>query len=485
MKSPLQELAALPPDVAAQWLGEQEDWVLQDIARGEWWWTARPEQRHPPGDWYVWLIRSGRGFGKTRTGAEWIVDRAISLPMDLAGNPTEWLVIAETMTDALRQCYGGPAGIKRVLERRLGPMDDSRKGRPSTWRMTKSPKPAIELAQGQMIFLESADDEDVGRGYNAAGGWLDEFAKWPKPDGAWAEGIMPSLRADLPGGEFPRVIVTTTPKLIIQLAEWEDRRDGTVHLTGGSTYENAANLAAPALAELHRRYSGTRLGRQELHGILLREMEGALWTLETIERNRHRGEVPEMSNVVVGMDAAGTGTRDETGLVAVGRGVDEISYVVGDWSKRVVGRAAAWRAWEMVKTFGASLLIYEDNQGKAWLGQVLSDVYKEMQKEGHFPPGGAPPMKSVTAKVGKRLRAEPVAARYEQDRMKHAAKLGDLETQQVGWVPEKAGDSPDRIDALVYAELHLASRERFGQTAIASPVRAPFGVTGLSPLAGR
>jgi phage terminase large subunit-like protein len=480
--SPLQELASLPEEAAARWLAQQPDWVLADITRGAWWWTGRPEQQHPAGAWFVWLIMSGRGFGKTRTGAEWIVSRALKHPTDVAGNPTEWLVIGETLTDVMRQCYRGTAGIKQVLEREIGPEDTRRTGRIKGWRLLKSPKPSIELETGQLLYLESADDEDVGRGYNAAGAWLDEYAKWPKPDGSWIEGIMPSLRADLPG-DHPRAIVTTTPKLVVQLTEWEDRTDGTVVVTRGSTYANAANLSALMLAELQRRYAGTRIGLQELQGMLIREVQGALWLLKDIEAHRVKA-VPEMKSVVVAMDAAGTGLTDLTGLVAVGRGVDDDDYVLGDWSKRVVGREAAWRAWEMYKTFGAGWLLVEDNQGKRWLTQVLTDVYREMQKAGHFPPGGAPPIKTITAKVGKKLRAEPVAARYEQGRVHHAAALADLETQMISWVPGETKESPDRVDALVYAVLWNAGLERL-MGKVASPIHASLPVSGLSPLANR
>lgn len=473
----MQELTLLPPEVQARWLAEQEDWALKEMLRGEWWWTGRPEQHHPPGAWFVWLIMSGRGFGKTRTGAEWIVDRALRHPVDAFGQPTEWLVIGETMTDVMRQCWGGPAGIRRVLNRRL----------PGKYKLLKTPKPSVTLQDGQVIYLESADDEDVGRGYNASGAWLDEFAKWPKPDGSWIEGIMPSLRADLGADDFPRAIVTTTPKLVVQLAEWEDRTDGTVHITRGSTYANAANLAAPVLAELQRRYAGTRIGLQELEGLLIREVQGALWTLKDIETYRARAGTPELTSVVVAMDAAGTGLHDETGLVAVGRGADGDDYVLGDWSKRVVGREAAWRAWEMVREYGAGWLLVEDNQGKRWLTQVLTDVYGEMQRAGLFPPGGAAPIRTITAKVGKRLRAEPVATRYEQGRVHHATQppsaLGDLETQMISWVPEKPGDSPDRIDALVYAVLWNAGRE-LQKVAAVSPAGIQLPRTTLSPLGG-
>lgn len=481
----MEELALHSPEVQAKWLADQPSWALHQMARREWWWIGRPEQQSPPGDWFVWLILSGRGWGKTQTGGEWISDRAIRYPQDVAGRPTEHLIIAETLTDAMRQCIGGPAGVRRVLERRLGPERRSQHDATGRWKLWKAPKPFIEIIPGeQKIFIESAEDEDVGRGYSAASAWCDEFAKWKKPDGSWAEGIMPGLRADIPG-DFPRVLVTTTPKLIVQIVEWQRRTDGTVHLTTGSTYENASNLAAPALAELHRRYAGTRLGKQELMGILLMEAEGALWNLDFIDPYR-RTTVPTLTNTVVAMDPPGGDdpTSDECGLIAVGRGTDGRDYVLGDWSKRIVGAAAARRAWEMVIEYGASVLIYEDNQGKKWLRQVLVDVYGEMQEEGRFPPGGSAPLKPVTARAGKRLRAEPVAARYEQGRVSHVGRqLGDLETQMVNWVPEKkTTKSPDRVDALVYAVLFMVGREHVTATT-ASPVGTTLPRTTLGPLA--
>jgi phage terminase large subunit-like protein len=423
---------------------------------------------------------SGRGFGKTRTSAEWLVDRVLRFPVDVLGFRTEWLLIAETMSDALRQCVEGPAGVRRVLERRLGPEKRNAHDQAGKWKLWKAPKAFIELASGQVIYIEGADDADVGRGYNAAGAWLDEFAKWNKPNESWTEGIMPSLRADIPG-DFPRVIVATTPKLVGQLAEWEDRRDGTVVVTRGSTYDNADNLAAPVLAELHRRYEGTRLGEQELHGKLIREVQGALWSYEWIKRDEV-SVVPQLDLRVIGVDPGGTGERDETGLVATGRSRGE-DFVLGDWSKQIAGSAAARRTWEMFLAYSADFLAIESNMAKKWVSDAYTQEYKLMQKEGLFPPG-LPPIKLVPAKVGKKLRAEPVAVRYEQGGRIHHVKgqgLHLLETQQITWVPDVDKDSPDRVDALVYAELEQFARERLTVGAVSPNIQLPR--TSLSPLA--
>lgn len=480
----MQQLAELSEPAQRAFLAQQPDWALREMARGEWWWVGRPEQQQPPGNWFVWLLLSGRGFGKTRTAAEWLVHRVLKFPVDALGFRTEWLLIAETLSDALRQCVDGPAGIRRVLERRLGPEKRNRHDGTGAWKLWKAPKAFIELEAGQVIYIEGADDEDVGRGYNAAGAWLDEFAKWKKADASWQEGIMPSLRADLVG-DFPRAIVATTPKLVAQLVEWKNRRDGSVHLTTGSTYDNAINLAAPTIAELAKRYEGTRLGRQELHGELIEEVQGALWSYAWIERDRVKpAEVPNLNMRVIGMDPSGSGTRDETGLIAVGRGTDGADYVLGDWSKMVAGHAAARRAWEMYRMYSADLVVIEAQPAKKWLRDTMRQAYQEMQAEGLFPAGGAAPIKEVVAKVGKRLRAEPVAARYEQGGRVHhvdGQNLGQLETQLITWVPEETSDSPDRMDALVYAELSLYDRERMLVTA-ASPNSTILPRTDLGPL---
>lgn len=450
--SAAQKLALLPADLRLRWLEQQSREILEAIARGEWWWMGRPEQFAPSGDWLVWLIRSGRGWGKTRTGAEWLVDRVFAHPKDAFGQRTEWLVIAETLNDCRTACIEGNSGILSVLHR-MGMV----KGK--DYRYWKSPKLMIEFASGQVIYFEGADNADVGRGYNAAGAWLDELAKWRYTHDAWFEGILPSLRAPLVG-DRPRAVVTTTPKPIKLLVRWQHETDGTVRITTGSTFDNVTNLSAEVLKELKKIYEGTRAGLQELYGHLLEEVEGALWTRLQIEADRVPA-APELKQIVVSMDPGATGAGDETGLIAAGRGYDEQDYVLADWSGKIVGHPAARRAWEMFRQFGATWLIVEDNIGKKWLTAVLADAYKEMQKEGLFPPG-SPPIKTVTSLAGKKLRAEPVAARYEQHRWHHTGEpkaLLTLEDQLATWVPEE-GPSPDRIDALVQAGLFLMSREK-------------------------
>lgn len=414
----------------------------------------------------------------TRTGAEWLVAQAMKHPLDRAGNTTDWLVIGETLQDTRTFCISGPSGIINVLRRRG--YEEIRNGPPGEGQYTyvKAPKPIITLDKGQKIYFEGCDDEDTGRGYNAAGAWLDELAKWRYTDKVWREGIMLSVRADLVG-DRPRVVVTTTPKPIKLLINWVRRckaGDAGYKLTVASTFDNATNLSPVVLAEWRKEYEGTTAGRQELAGELLEEAEGALWTHDLISKHRMRTNLPNWTYTVVGMDPPGTGRGDEMGLVAVSRGTDGDDYVRADWSKKLAGRAAARRAWELFLAVDADVLVVEDNFGKQWTMTVMEDAYGEMREEGRFPPGGAIPLKAVTAKQGKRLRAEPYAMRYEQGRVHHAGVFVELEDQMATWVPDEDTDSPDRVDALVHAGMWLKGRER-GRSSLAAPKGQMAGVT--------
>lgn len=458
--SAAQKLAILPDKLRRAWLADQTRETLDEILKGAWWWVGRPEQFRPPGDWLVWLIRSGRGWGKTRTGAEDLLDRLFRHPVDAFGQRTEWLVIAETLNDCRTACIEGNSGLLSVL-RRMG-MENHR-----DFEYRKSPKLMIEFKSGQIIYFEGADNDDVGRGYNAAGAWLDELAKWRYTWGAWFEGILPSLRAPLIN-DRPRAVVTTTPKPIKLLIKWQHETDGTVVITTGSIFDNIMNLSREVVDELKKIYEGTRAGLQELYGHLLEEIEGALWNRPMIENNRIKpADLPQLKMVVISMDPGATGEGDETGLLACGRDYQGEDYVLADWSKKIVGHAAARRAWEMFIAYGATWLIIETNMGKKWLMQVVTDAYVEMQKEGLFEPG-PPPVKEVTSLAGKKLRAEPVASRYEQNRWHHAGTFIELEDQCCTWVPSETPKSPDRIDALVQAGLFLMGKER-GLVRVSAP----------------
>jgi len=445
----MQRVALLPPEEREQWLSSLPENVLLEIARGEWWYVARPEQIPPPGDWLIALALAGRGWGKSRAGAEWLTEQVTRHPYDRQGRPTEWLLIGETLADTRTICMEGPAGMLGVLERRK-----------IFHRYKQSPRPMVLFPDGAKVYAEGADDEDVGRGYNASGAWLDEMAKWPKPYESWYEGILPSLRTDLVG-DHPRAFITTTPKPIRILIEWLGRHDGTVHMMNGSTFDNAPNLSAHVLRELKLRYAGTSLGEQELYGKMLELTGGGLFKRMDIVRNRVESAPEHMVARVVGVDPNLTGEEAETGIVVVGRDVDDEMYVLGDRSFPGTGRQAAIHMWRTVAEFAADILVYETNLGKRWMSEVLSDAYVELRdEEGLFPAGTSPPMKGVDSKHGKKTRAEPVAMRNEQGRLHMVGEFEELENQMIVFDPESTRESPDRMDALVHACRYLMAGER-------------------------
>ena len=444
-----ERFAQLPPDERLAWIAAQPLEVLQQITRGEWWWTSRPEQIPPPGDWFIHLALAGRGWGKSRAGSEWLIQRTQDHPTDRHGTPTEWLVIAETLADARTICVEGPAGLLRVLERKE-----------IKYKYIKHPKPMILVGEEQTkIYFEGADDADVGRGYNAAGAWLDEICKWKYLKASWEEGIMPSLRADL-DGDHPRVFVTTTPKPVDLIREWVGRTDGSISLVRGSTFDNRSNLSAMTLAEMEKRYAGTTIGRQELYGELIENMDGALFKHSDIERGRVT-ELPDIEiSRVCAVDPALTGEDDEMGIVVASRDPRNHIYILADESTMGSGRPAALHAWRTFSRWECDVLLYESNLGKVWMEQVLADAYKELMATGMFPDGSTPPMKAVDSKHGKKTRAEPVAMRYEQTKVHHVGRFGTLEAQLVEWDPLLTKDSPDRLDALVHAVRHLIAGEK-------------------------
>ena len=461
-----QRVALLPREVRDPWIDALPEEILREIINGEWWWVARPEQVPPAlGDWLVALALAGRGWGKSRAGAEWLTEKVIQHPFDAHGQPTEWLLIAETLADTRTICLEGPAGMLRVLQRRG-----------IDYRYKQSPRPMILFPDGAKVYAEGADDEDVGRGYNASGAWVDEICKWPKPYESWYEGILPSLRTDLIN-DHPRCFATTTPKPIKLLQEWMSREDGTIYLMGGSTFDNAANLSAHVLRELKLRYTGTDLGEQELYGKMLELTGGGLFKRMNIVKYRTTlEEMPDLVATVVGVDPNLTGEDASTGIIVVSRSPDNHLYVRADRTVPDSGRAAALAMWRAVAEFSADLLVYEENLGKRYLQEVLRDAYVECIDLGMFPKNSSPPMLAVHAKHGKKTRAEPVAMRSEQGRLHMVGEHPLLEDQMVLFDPESTRESPDRMDALVHACLKLMAGER-NRMNVSDPSKYDFQLT--------
>jgi phage terminase large subunit-like protein len=417
-----------------EWLLNQPDEVVYELKRRPWWFIGRPEQQEPEGNWMIWLILAGRGWGKTRTGGEWLVKEIFQNPSTLDGTPTQWAIIAPRFSDTKNVCVEGPSGFIKALEHRgLQAGVD--------YIYNKSSYKVI-FTGGQIVHMFGADSPDAGRGLNLSGAWLDELAMWPYPYETWTEGLAPALRI----GKRPRVVVTTTPKPIKLLRDWTTRTDESVYVTRGSTFDNAANLSQTALAELKARYDGTRTGRQELYGELLDQAEGALWTREWIESTRiTKDNMPSLYRIIVAIDPAVTSgeNSDETGIVTVGAATDGHFYVLADDTLRATPNEWGKKAVDAYKNWRADKIVAEVNNGGDMVVMVLHQVDASVA------------VTKVHATRGKRVRAEPISALYEQKRVHHVGAFPQLEDQMVMWTPDSNDKSPDRMDALVWALTEL------------------------------
>lgn len=466
-------VASLTPDQRQAWVEQLAPEVLEEIAREEWWWTSRPVQVPPElGMWLIYLYLAGRGTGKTRSGAEWLVDRSVKYPVDASGAPTERLLIGEKIADVRNVLIGGPSGVLRVLNRRG-----------IRHRYYKSPKPRIVLLDtGVIIHGDGAENGDVGRGFNLADVWLDEIAKWPMPGESWLEGIMPALRTSLPGSH-PRAFVTTTPKPIKLLREWVNSTDGSVIVVSGSTYDNAENLSPTILAEFRKKYEGTTIGEQEIYGKLLDDSLGELFILADLNAARVE-EAPELTSIVVGVDPGLTGDGDETGIVVVGADREGDWYVIADCTILGVGKEAAEHCWRVFQEYGADHLIIETNLGRKWMTETFVDVYNKMRNAGEIDAASPScPMEAIDAKAGKQLRAQPVGMRSQQKRLHLVGEFPKLEDQMVEYDPN-GRDSPDRLDALVHACRWLLKREK-RKVKIHNPLRSRAAARQPTPSIGQ
>lgn len=399
-------MSSLSPDAATQLLTRWDFW-------------ARPDQLPPPGAWRTWLILAGRGWGKTRTGAEWVREQ---VKTRRAGRIA---LVARTASDVRDVIVEGESGILAISPKDERPIWEPSRRR-LTWPLT-----------GAIATTYSADEPDQLRGPQHDGAWADELASWRYAD-AWDQ-----LRFGLRLGAHPQVVITTTPrptKIIRDLIAGPD----TV-VTRGRTRDNRVNLAPGVVAELERRYAGSRLGRQELEGEVLDDSAGALWRWLWIDGARVT-KAPDLRRIVVAVDPATTSGEesDETGIVVAGIGYDGRGYILADESGRYRPEEWARRVASAYHAHKADAVIAEGNQGGEMVGAVLRAY------------GSAGlPVRTVHAKRGKATRAEPVAVLYEQGRVSHVGSLARLEDQLTTWDPGASGASPDRLDALVYAVTEL------------------------------
>ena len=417
-------LSALPQDRRRRLLADMTDLrgEAADAALHMWPLWARDSQIAPPGDWSVWLLMAGRGFGKTRTGAEWVRARVES------GAAGRIALVARTPADVRDVMIEGDSGLLSVC-----PPSNRPKYEPTKRRLTW-PNGAFALA-----FSSHEPDQLRGPQFDAA--WCDEVASWEYPRETW-DNLMFGLRL----GQRPQCVVTTTPRPIELLRELVDRDD--VHVTRGSTYENRRFLAPSFIRQIERRYQDTDTGRQEIFAELLEEAEGALWRRDWIG---HAEKAPDINRIVVAIDPAMSSRPDsaETGMIVAGTDADLRGYVLEDGSGRMSPDEWARRAIDLYDRHSASRIIGERNNGGDLVGTVLKTASG----------GRTLPIRLVSASVGKYARAEPVAALYQQGRVFHVGSFPRLEDQLCTWEPGSS-TSPDRMDALVWALSDLITDRR-------------------------
>lgn len=384
----------------------------------DWVYRARDAQFHPNGNWRIWFVLAGRGFGKTRTGAEWVKQQIEQGKKYIA-------LVGATAGDTRAVMIEGESGILSVYK------DDERpEYQPSKRR--------IIWPNGAQAFLYNAESPERLRGPQHDACWCDELASWQYDVKTWD-----NLRMTMRLGEDPRYLITTTPKpraLIKKLLKMK----GTV-ITGGSTFDNSANLNSLFLEDLRYEYEGTRTGRQELYAEVLEDIEGALWSQDTISRFRVT-EHPELIKIAIGIDPSVTSSEssDETGIVVAGLGTDGHGYVLFDGSLKASPLQWAIKSVNLYYNWDCDEMIGEANNGGDMIEQTIRTAEEKQTGISKIV------FKKVIASKGKRTRAEPISSLYERGMVHHVGTFNQLEGQMTGWSPEFDDKSPDRMDALVW-----------------------------------
>lgn len=390
-----------------------------------WEWWARPEQLPPPGDWRTWYIQTGRGWGKTRTAAEWVKRMAEAHP------GCRIALVGRTAADVRDVMIEGESGLLACYPEAQRPSYE-----PSKRRVT--------FKNGSVATAYGAKEPGLLRGPQHHFGWADELAAWFREAPNTAKEAWDNLKLGMRLGKHPRIVVTTTPKPLPLLKEIRDA--GKTVVTRGSTLDNRSNLAPSFFEEIIETYRNTHLWDQEVLGKYRDDDPNALWNrLRDIEPYR-ANKPPELTSIAVGVDPQGT-KKDEnhtthTGIVVVGIAEDDEIYVLDDSSIR--GKPNEWgravvAAYHRLQ---AEMVVAEVNQGGDMVVHVIRTVDEFV------------PVETVRASRGKRTRAEPVSALAQQGKIHHVGTFPDLEDELCSWVPGE-GESPDRLDALVWAVTYL------------------------------
>lgn len=415
-------ILALPPEQQRQAL-ELIPIAYQELGQSQrprgpkWRDIARPNQLPPDGDWLIWLILAGRGFGKTRSAAEWVIEESKLSP--------RIAIVAEDFAAGRDDCVEGESGIKTLL------------GSDLKWNRSIGEMTFPSGARGKIY---SSEDPDSLRGPNNYAAWCDEICKFKNQRAVW-DMLMFTLRKGR-----SKCAITTTPRKQALLKEIMERP--TTATVKGRTYDNLANLSPAYIQNIIKPYEGTELGRQELEAEILDDVEGALWKRAMIDA--HRMNAPEiMRRVVVGIDPSATAGGDEAGIVTAGtQKVDNVDhyFILRDSSKQGSPLEWAKAALKAHEEFKADAIVAEVNNGGEMVGTTLQFANQQI--------GAFYRYKSIHASRGKRTRAEPVSALYEQGRVHHVGVFPALEDEMCSWTEDE--ESPNRMDALVWAITELA-----------------------------
>ncbi len=403
-----------------------KDWLL----------NRRPDQIPPDDPWRVWMLLGGRGAGKTRAGAEWVRELALGEQAKTG----RIALLGESFAEIRNIMVEGISGILAVHNNEERP----------AWKPSLN---RLEWSNGCVAHAFSADDPESLRGPQFSAAWVDELAKWPRAEHSW-DMLQFALRL----GDNPRQVVTTTPRAVPIIKRLLGE-DGVV-VSRATTYDNASNLAPTFLKSIVSRYEGSHLGRQELMGELLEDRAGALWNRPALEKLR-LGQCPQLVRIVVAIDPPATSgeNADACGIIVAGRSADGTAIVLQDASiEQASPTKWARHAVAAFHRHRADRVVAEVNQGGEMVAAILRQVEPDL------------PLKMVHARRGKWLRAEPVAALYEQGRVHHLGTFAQLEDEMclfgIDGLP--GGRSPDRLDALVWAlsELCLGAQKEPGLRAL-------------------
>lgn len=391
--------------------------------RGQLPWTSirREDQTPPSWNWFIWYLRCGRGWGKTRTIAEWLHQRAYEKKRKMA-------IVGETPGDVREDVILGEGGL---FECNPGFNVDRIDYQPSKRR--------IIWPNGSKAIIYSGANPEQPRGFSGDTAICDEIAAWDYP-----EDTLDNLMFGMREGVDPRIVIASTPKPLDFLQRLEEQEHTAV--TTGSSYENKRNLAEKYYETTISKYEGTSFGKQEIYAEYLEEM-GVFWNWEIIERARREGTIPDMNRVVVSIDPAVKSNEDsdETGIVVVGKGRDERYYVLEDLTMK--SRPSGWasHATNAYSRYKADCIVGEVNNG----GDMVESVIRGADDTVAY--------KEVRASRGKEIRAQPISASYERGEVTHKKQFDELEKQMVDFNGEDMDDSPDRVDALVWGISYLMS----------------------------